>query len=210
MLADVDVVIDLVGDAQDQHPLAEVLRPGGLLVAVPGGVSPELAAAAEAAGVRATPFLVEPDGAALTRIAELIDAGLVARGGRGSSRWSNARAHTSGRAGRTRGKLVLSVAYLTHPETESANRSKSMFYEIRRYQAVPGRRDEWVRYMEDVVIPYQQSHGMTVTASFVDEEDPDGYIWIRRSTTRPRREPLRGRLRGRPLEERDRPGRPGC
>lgn len=43
-----------------------------------------------------------------------------------------------------------------------------MFYEIRRYQAVPGRRAEWVRYMEDVVIPYQQSHGMTVTASFVD------------------------------------------
>lgn len=24
-----------------------------------------------------------------------------------------------------------------------------MFYEIRRYQTRPGRRDEWVRYMED-------------------------------------------------------------
>jgi hypothetical protein len=55
-----------------------------------------------------------------------------------------------------------------------------MFYEIRRYQTVPGRRDEWVRYMESVVIPYQQSKGMTITASFVDEEDPDGYVWIRR------------------------------
>ena len=29
-----------------------------------------------------------------------------------------------------------------------------MFYEIRRYQTEPGRRDEWVRYMENVVIPY--------------------------------------------------------
>jgi len=55
-----------------------------------------------------------------------------------------------------------------------------MFYEIRRYQARPGRRDEWVRYMEDVVIPYQQSKGMTVIGSFVDEQDADGYVWIRR------------------------------
>jgi hypothetical protein len=65
-----------------------------------------------------------------------------------------------------------------------------MFYEIRRYQAVAGRRDEWVRYMEDVVIPYQQSHGMTVTASFVDEQDPDGYIWIRRFDDETQRENL--------------------
>jgi NIPSNAP len=55
-----------------------------------------------------------------------------------------------------------------------------MFYEIRRYQTRPGRREEWVRYMEDVVIPYEQSRGMVVTASFVDDEDPDGYVWIRR------------------------------
>jgi hypothetical protein len=55
-----------------------------------------------------------------------------------------------------------------------------MFYEIRRYQASPGRRDEWVRYMEEVVIPFQESQGMTVVASFVDEKDPDGYVWMRR------------------------------
>jgi NIPSNAP len=55
-----------------------------------------------------------------------------------------------------------------------------MFYEIRRYQTRPGRREEWVRYMEEVVIPYEQSKGMTVTASFIDDEDPDGYVWIRR------------------------------
>ncbi|MBP2336360.1 hypothetical protein JOF41_002538 [Saccharothrix coeruleofusca] len=55
-----------------------------------------------------------------------------------------------------------------------------MFYEIRRYQVRPGLRDEWVRYMEDTVIPFQVERGMSVTASFVDEEDPDGYVWIRR------------------------------
>ena len=56
----------------------------------------------------------------------------------------------------------------------------SAFYEIRRYQTRPGTRAEWVRYMEDVVVPYQRSKGMTVVASFVDEEDEDGYVWIRR------------------------------
>jgi hypothetical protein len=55
-----------------------------------------------------------------------------------------------------------------------------VFYEIRRYQVQPGRRDEWVRYMEDTIIPFQVGQGMSVTASFVDEEDPDGYVWIRR------------------------------
>jgi NADPH:quinone reductase-like Zn-dependent oxidoreductase len=111
-VADVDVVIDLVGDAHERTGTRalEVLRPGGLLVAVPAGVSPELAAAAEAAGVRVTPFLVEPDGPALTTIAGLIDAGEVAveveetfpleRSGA---------AHARGEAGRTRGKLVLTV-----------------------------------------------------------------------------------------------------
>ncbi|MFJ9034111.1 NIPSNAP family protein [Streptomyces sp. NPDC102274] len=65
-----------------------------------------------------------------------------------------------------------------------------MFYELRRYQARPGRRDEWVRYMEEVVIPFQTSKGMTVTASFIDEEDPDGYVWIRRFDDEAQREEL--------------------
>lgn len=56
-----------------------------------------------------------------------------------------------------------------------------MFYELRRYRTRPGRRDAWVRYMENVIIPFQVSKGMSVIASFVDEEDPDGgHIWIRR------------------------------
>ncbi|MER7668214.1 NIPSNAP family protein [Kitasatospora sp. NPDC096128] len=65
-----------------------------------------------------------------------------------------------------------------------------MFYEIRRYQALPGRREEWVRYMEDVVIPFQSSLGMDVTASFTDEQDEDGYVWIRRFEDEAQREAL--------------------
>jgi NADPH:quinone reductase-like Zn-dependent oxidoreductase len=110
---DVDVVLDLAGDARGSTSTRSltVLRPGGLLIAVPGGVSPELAAAADAAGVRATPFLVEPDGAALTRIAELIDAGTIrVEVEEVFPLGEVARAHTRGQANRTRGKLVLHVA----------------------------------------------------------------------------------------------------
>lgn len=110
---DIDVVLDLVGDAHDRTGTRslKVLRPAGLLVAVPAGVSPELAAAAEAAGVRVTPFLVEPDGAALTTIAGLIDAGEVAVEVAETFPLEQAgKAHARGEAGRTRGKLVLTVA----------------------------------------------------------------------------------------------------
>ncbi|GAB2530136.1 NIPSNAP family protein [Nocardia heshunensis] len=55
-----------------------------------------------------------------------------------------------------------------------------MFYEIRRYQTRPERRADWVRYMEEVVVPFQSGLGMHVIASFVDEDDADGYVWIRR------------------------------
>lgn len=65
-----------------------------------------------------------------------------------------------------------------------------MFYEIRRYQTRPGRRDEWVHYMEAVVIPFMTSKGMSVTASFTDEEDQDGYVWIRRFDDEAQRDEL--------------------
>jgi hypothetical protein len=44
--------------------------------------------------------------------------------------------------------------------------------------------------MEEVVIPFQTSEGMTVTASFIDDEDPDGYVWIRRFDGEAQRERL--------------------
>jgi NADPH:quinone reductase and related Zn-dependent oxidoreductases len=109
---DVDVVIDLVGDVQDRTSTRAlgVLRPGGLLVAVPGGVSPDLAEAAKARGVRATSFLVEPDGPALSTIAGLIDAGDVTVAVEETFPLDQAReAHVRGETGRTRGKLVLTV-----------------------------------------------------------------------------------------------------
>lgn len=60
-----------------------------------------------------------------------------------------------------------------------------MYYEIRRYQTQPGRREEWVRYMEEVIIPFQTAQGMDVTASFVDDQDDNGYVWMRRFENEP-------------------------
>jgi NADPH:quinone reductase-like Zn-dependent oxidoreductase len=110
---DVDVVIDLVGAGHDNTSTRslDVLRPGGLLVAIPSGVSPDLLDSAHARGLRATAFLVEPDGPALTRIGGLIDAGAVRVEVEEVFPLAQAaRAHAYGETGRTRGKLVLRVA----------------------------------------------------------------------------------------------------
>jgi NADPH:quinone reductase-like Zn-dependent oxidoreductase len=111
---DIDVVIDLVGDAHDSTSTRslDVLRPGGLIVAIPSGVSPELHGAARSRGLRTSAFLVEPDGPALTRIAELIDAGEVSVEVEEVFPLEQAaQAHTRGESGRTRGKLVLGIAH---------------------------------------------------------------------------------------------------
>ncbi|GGS49903.1 NADPH:quinone reductase [Planobispora rosea] len=111
-VAPVDVVIDLVGDEHDSTSTRslDVLAPGGLLLAIPSGVSPELLRRAEERGVRAAPFLVEPDGPALARIARLIDDGHVRVEVEEVFPLDRAaEAHERLARGRTRGKLVLRV-----------------------------------------------------------------------------------------------------
>lgn len=105
---DVDVVFDLVGG--DEATLATTLRGGGLFIAVPAGVPTDLAATARISGFRATPFLVEPDGAALVRIAGLLAAGTVRVEVAATFPLEQvARAHELGETNRTRGKIVLRV-----------------------------------------------------------------------------------------------------
>jgi NADPH:quinone reductase-like Zn-dependent oxidoreductase len=108
---DIDVVIDLIGTLGDTDARSvSVTRPGGLVVAIPGGVSERLAAVAAQAGVRTSPFLVEPDAAALTKIAGLVDSGEVRiEVERSFALEQAAEAHRLGETGRTRGKLVLTV-----------------------------------------------------------------------------------------------------
>ena len=55
-----------------------------------------------------------------------------------------------------------------------------MLFELRQYRVKPGQMDNWVSYMEEVIIPFQVSKGMVIAGSFIGEEEEDLYVWIRR------------------------------
>ena len=106
----VDVVLDLVGSEDYGVRSMPVLRRDGLYIGVPSGVRPTVAAAARDHGVRASEFLVEPDGAALARIARLIDDHAVTVQIAGVFPLDRvADAHRQGEAGHAQGKIVLTV-----------------------------------------------------------------------------------------------------
>ncbi|MDC1311525.1 NIPSNAP family protein [Burkholderiales bacterium] len=71
------------------------------------------------------------------------------------------------------------------------------FFELRIYQINPGKIDEWVKFIEEIIIPFQITKGMVINGSFVMESSdefsltdgerlltttPKGntYVWIRR------------------------------
>lgn len=64
------------------------------------------------------------------------------------------------------------------------------FYELRQYKVLPGKIDEWVRLMEDEIIPFIISKGMVVCGSFRGETDPSLYVWLRRFESEAQREAL--------------------
>jgi len=109
---DVDLVVDLVGDAQQTNLRSiGVIKPGGIYIGVPSGVSPAVAAAAEARGVRATGILVEPDRQALASITELIDADELLVAVQETFPLERAGAAQDAAAtGRTQGKIVIEVS----------------------------------------------------------------------------------------------------
>jgi hypothetical protein len=55
-----------------------------------------------------------------------------------------------------------------------------VFFELREYRTFPGQRENWVRFMEEEIIPFQVSQGMVIAGSFVGQEEDDLYVWIRR------------------------------
>jgi hypothetical protein len=61
------------------------------------------------------------------------------------------------------------------------------FYELRQYKVLPGKMDEWVRIMEQEIIPFQVSKGMVICGSFRGETDASVYIWLRRFETEEQR-----------------------
>lgn len=65
-----------------------------------------------------------------------------------------------------------------------------MFFELRQYRVRPGKRDSWVKFMEERIIPFMVSKGMVPVGSFVGQEDEDLYVWIRRFDSEEDRERL--------------------
>lgn len=113
VVADVDVVIDLVGNvsASTGTRSLRVLRPGGLYIVVPTGSWPDFAEVADEVGVRATSFKVTPDGGALATIGRLLDSGAVqVYIDRVFDLSEAAAAHRHLEEGHTRGKVVLRVS----------------------------------------------------------------------------------------------------
>jgi NADPH:quinone reductase-like Zn-dependent oxidoreductase len=111
--ADIDAVIDLIGNVTDDTATRSlaVLRPGGLIVNGPTGSWPTMAQDAAAAGVRATGYRVSPDGSTLAVISRLLESGDVrVFVDRVLDLEDAAEAHRVIEAGHTRGKLVLKVA----------------------------------------------------------------------------------------------------
>jgi hypothetical protein len=62
------------------------------------------------------------------------------------------------------------------------------FYEMRQYKVRPGKIDEWVRIMEEEIIPFQVSKGMVICGSYRGETDDSLYFWIRRFESEAQRE----------------------
>lgn len=65
-----------------------------------------------------------------------------------------------------------------------------MFFELRQYRTRPGQRERWVKFMEDIIIPFQVSKGMVILGSFVGQEEDDLYVWIRRFASEQERKQL--------------------
>src|SRR5215472_9578614 len=55
-----------------------------------------------------------------------------------------------------------------------------MIFELRQYHIRPGQQKQWVKCMEEEIIPFQVKMGMVILGSFVGEEDESVYVWIRR------------------------------
>ena len=64
------------------------------------------------------------------------------------------------------------------------------FYELRQYKVKPGKLAEWVKIMEEEIIPFQVSKGMVICGSFAGEEDESAYIWLRRFESEEQRKEL--------------------
>ncbi|MFE7674633.1 NADP-dependent oxidoreductase [Streptomyces albidoflavus] len=106
----VDMVLDPLGGETRARSVG-LLRPGGTLVSLLSGGTPEEAARAAERGVRTATMLVEADHAGMNAVADLVAAGALRPRVEATFPLAEAAAaHRLGETGRTTGKIVLEVA----------------------------------------------------------------------------------------------------
>ncbi len=54
------------------------------------------------------------------------------------------------------------------------------FFELRQYTTFPGKMAEFIRLMEEEIIPFQVAKGMVITGMFHGETDETAFVWLRR------------------------------
>jgi hypothetical protein len=87
--------------------------------------------------------------------------------------------------------IVRSAGMRLSCDAEDNRRGNAMaFYELRQYKVRPGKMNEWVKIMEEEIIPFQVSKGMVICGSFRGETDESHYVWIRRFDSEAQREAL--------------------
>jgi hypothetical protein len=64
------------------------------------------------------------------------------------------------------------------------------FYELRQYTVLEGQMENWLKVMQEEIIPFQVAKGMVISGSFRGEDDDSVYVWIRRFESEAERERL--------------------
>jgi hypothetical protein len=55
-----------------------------------------------------------------------------------------------------------------------------MIYELRQYTVKNGKMKQWLKIMEEDIVPFQSSQGMVIPAMFTVPKEKDRFIWLRR------------------------------
>ncbi|SDF66580.1 NADP-dependent oxidoreductase [Chitinophaga filiformis] len=109
VVKDVDLVFDCVGGDTVRRSIA-VVKPGGMIISIPGGVPEEVAEAAKQKDVRAFFFLVESSRPDMEAVADLLEQGIISPYVNHFDFSQMDMAHQQQESGTTRGRIVLTIA----------------------------------------------------------------------------------------------------
>jgi hypothetical protein len=55
-----------------------------------------------------------------------------------------------------------------------------VIYELRQYRVKKGKMKQWLKVMDEQIVPFQASQGMVIPAGFSAPKEKDLYVWLRR------------------------------